>query len=189
MPDGWRLSSPSLRTSVCINTWIASPCAPNGKWMYNGDYSLWYTISAKFTCSGRWHKPILSLFTPLHRYRRGKSERWTQVSLALVFHILIFQQSRWAFPCIINYGKIIMKHPIVIGIASIFPGLGYLLLGRYRHALYIFLFLISLCSLSVFLTEKAFYFFVVFWAVQIIFAVRTAQLEKSQGEENSLAPK
>ena len=40
-----------------------------------------------------------------------------------------------------------------------------------------------------FLTEKAFYFFVVFWAVQIIFAVRTAQLEKSQGEENSLAPK
>jgi hypothetical protein len=69
---------------------------PSVKWMYNGNYLLWFTISAKFTSSGRWHKPSLSLFTPLHRYRRGKSERWTQVSLALVFHIFIFQQSRWA---------------------------------------------------------------------------------------------
>ena len=41
-----------LRTSVCINTWTVSPYAPNGKWMYNGGYSLWFTISARSTPLG-----------------------------------------------------------------------------------------------------------------------------------------
>jgi hypothetical protein len=39
--------------SVCKSGCIASPYAPNIKWMYNGGCSLWFTISAKSTLLGR----------------------------------------------------------------------------------------------------------------------------------------
>jgi len=51
-PDVWAWSSRSLPTSVCTNACIASLCAPNAKWMYNGTYSHSFTISARSTPFG-----------------------------------------------------------------------------------------------------------------------------------------
>jgi hypothetical protein len=37
---------------VCRSACIVLLYALNGKWMYNGDYSLWFTILAKSTLLG-----------------------------------------------------------------------------------------------------------------------------------------
>jgi hypothetical protein len=47
----------SFPTSVCRNACTASRCVRNEKWMYNGDYLLWFTISARSTPLGRSSDP------------------------------------------------------------------------------------------------------------------------------------
>ncbi len=105
MPDAWGSSSPSLPTSVSISTWTASPYAPNVKWMYNGRVrgSLWFTILAKSTCSGRCSNPSLSLFTPLHCCLHGL----TSAGLNLYLSKFVFSTVSLARPL---QNKSIMTH-------------------------------------------------------------------------------
>jgi hypothetical protein len=76
-----------------------------------------------------------------------------------------------------------VNHPIVIGIASLIPGLGYLMLGKVRKAVYVWLALLCAALVYVFspfdfLWEIAAITFLGIWFAQIVWASRDAALEK-----------
>ena len=81
-----------------------------------------------------------------------------------------------------------MTHPIIVGLISIIPGLGFLLFRRYRQAVFIFVLIVGLLLISVFspwqgLSELLFLLALVFWIMQISMAVRMTQAIKSNNNE------
>lgn len=82
-----------------------------------------------------------------------------------------------------------MKHPILIGFLSIVPGLGYLVLGKFTKAIYVWAalvvsFFIFLFSPYNWLVEIAFFAMFIVWFYQIAWAYREAKessrLEKGE---------
>lgn len=82
-----------------------------------------------------------------------------------------------------------MKHPVLIGILSIMPGLGYLVLGKLTKAIYVWTgmvvsFFIFLFSPYDWLADIAFFAIIIVWFYQIAWAYREARessrLEKGE---------
>jgi hypothetical protein len=76
-----------------------------------------------------------------------------------------------------------LNHPIIVGIASLVPGLGYLMLGKLRSAVYVWLAMLSaalvyLFSPIDFLWDVAAIAFLGIWFVQLVWASREAALER-----------
>jgi len=83
-----------------------------------------------------------------------------------------------------------MKHPVLIGILSIVPGLGYLFLGQFTKAIYVWAglvvsFFIFLFSPSGWLEEIAFFAVLIVWFGQVFWAYREAK-ELSQMEKGEV---
>jgi hypothetical protein len=77
----------------------------------------------------------------------------------------------------------IMNLLIVVGIASLVPGLGYLMLGKTRKAIYVWLAMVSaalvyLFSPIEFLWDVAAIVFLGIWFAQLVWASRDAALER-----------
>jgi len=74
-----------------------------------------------------------------------------------------------------------VNHPVVIGIASLVPGLGYLILGELRKAVYVWLGMLT-CALVYFFSPFEFLWdlaaiaFLGIWFVQLVWASREAGL-------------
>lgn len=76
-----------------------------------------------------------------------------------------------------------MKHPLLIGVASLIPGLGYLMLGQARKALNVWMGLLIAVLVYMFspielLWDLAVVAFLGIWIAQIVWAGREAALER-----------
>jgi len=82
---------------------------------------------------------------------------------------------------------------MIVGFASIVPGLGFFVLRRYRTSVYVFLSVMFLFLLSVFgpwegLRELCLVILFGLWIIQIYIAIKYANMEKSQDDGKSIAP-
>ncbi len=87
-----------------------------------------------------------------------------------------------------------MKSPWLVGLLSLFPGLGLLVLGKGRSALVVFGLFVVMAGYGLFaplnfFTELIFNLAFALWAAQIVYTVQVAKREQLSGVSDPRAPK
>lgn len=87
-----------------------------------------------------------------------------------------------------------MQSPFVIGVASIVPGLGFILLAKYRSAVNSFFIVVGLFVAGLFIASGIWSdifieFSALIWIGQIVYAVQTANIQKKREAGEIISPR